>query len=206
MAKKRVRHHVNPLADRTEHRFDGFSNNKSIIVDIGADRGEFTQQLLEKWGDKKNFIVSEIRKPLARKLEQKFEAYDNVVVFDGDIVRNFENIIKPAIDKGVLVEEIYINFPDPWFKERHKKRRVINKKFIERIYKWMPQETRWIFQTDQKQLFDETIEVLKEFDTIELGFFDISPHNCTTKWERAKIAQSESIYRSCFYLNKKNAT
>lgn len=200
MAKKRVRHHVNPLADMTEHYFDGFDNDNPIIIDVGADRGEFTMQLLEKFGETKNFIVCEIRKPLAEKLRKNFEKYQNVVVFDGDVTRNFENIIKSSIDRGVTIEEIYINFPDPWFKDRHKKRRVITERFICSVIDWVPMQTNWIFQTDQKQLFDETMEMLQSMNGIHIAIFDASPHGATTKWENAKIAQESAIYRMQFHF------
>ncbi|XLQ20708.1 MAG: tRNA (guanine(46)-N(7))-methyltransferase TrmB [Candidatus Moraniibacteriota bacterium] len=199
MAKgSRIRHHVNPLSDLTEHEFSGFENNNPIIIDIGADRGEFIEQLLEKFENNKNFIVSEIRKPLARKLEKKFEKHGNVVVFDGDMTRNFENIVRTSIKKNVLIEEIYINFPDPWFKERHKKRRVVNIKFLESIKKWTQKETKWIFQTDQQQLFDETVELLESIDWIGIEFFDESPYGATTKWENAKVEDGFKINRLKF--------
>ena len=202
MVKRRVRHHVNPLADTTEHHFGGFDNDRPIIVDIGADRGEFTQQLIEKFGETKNFIVCEIRKPLAEKLKKKFAEHNNVVVFDGDIVRNFTSIICPSIDLGVQIDEIYINFPDPWFKERHKKRRVVTEKFLASIVSWMPSHTQWIFQTDQKQLFDETVEILQASPYIAITYFDSAPHGATTKWENAKIAQGSAIYRMQFHFVK----
>ncbi len=200
MAKKRVRHHVNPLADMTEHYFDGFDNDNPITIDVGADRGEFTMQLLEIFGERKNFIVCEIRKPLAEKLRKKFEKYRNVVVFDGDVTRNFENIIRPSIDRCVTIEEVYINFPDPWFKDRHKKRRVITERFICSVIDWVPTQTDWIFQTDQKQLFDETMEMLQSMNGIHIAIFDTSPHGVTTKWENAKIAQESAIYRVRFHF------
>jgi len=200
--KRRVRHHVNPLADRTEYSFDGFDNNNSIIVDIGADRGEFTEQLLDKFSNTKNFLVLEIRKPLAQRLKNKFKNYSNVVVFDGDATRNFENLLKPSINKGVLIEEVYINFPDPWFKERHKKRRVINEKFINDTKKWIQPQTKWIFQTDQKPLFDDTTQILQSIDGIKIEVFDKPPHNTVTKWENAKVAKGDNIYRMNFWLQR----
>lgn len=201
MAKqKRVRHHVNPLADQTEHNFDGFDNDNPVIVDIGADRGEFVQQLLEKSGTTKNFLVLEIRKPLAQRLHDKFENYNNIIVFDGDATRNFESLLKSSIDKGVLIEEIYINFPDPWFKERHKKRRVINEKFLTDVQVWIQPKTKWIFQTDQKPLFDETVEILQNIDGIKIEFFDTPPHKATTKWEDAKVVSGDKIYRLSFHF------
>jgi tRNA (guanine-N7-)-methyltransferase len=198
--KRRVRHHVNPLADRTEHFFEGFENNRPIIVDIGADRGEFTQQLLEQFGADKNFLVLEIRKPLAKKLKLKFKEYENVAVFDGDATRNFKSLLKPSIDRGILIEEIYINFPDPWFKERHKKRRVINEKFINKIKDWIQPETKWIFQTDQRSLFEDTIQVLQSVDEIKIKYLNTSPYNITTKWEDAKTEAGNKIYRLIFYI------
>ncbi|MFA5986606.1 MAG: rRNA adenine N-6-methyltransferase family protein [Parcubacteria group bacterium] len=200
MAKRRVRHHVNPLADMTEHSFAGFDNDRPIIMDIGADRGEFTQKLIEKFGDTKNFIVCEIRKPLAERLRKKFSDHENVAVFDGDIVRNFLKIIKPSVDRGVIVEEVYVNFPDPWFKDRHKKRRVITEKFVLKVQEWMPAGTKWIFQTDQKQLFEETVEMLRGIEGVTIEFFNNTPHDVTTKWEEAKIAQNSVIYRMMFYI------
>jgi tRNA (guanine-N7-)-methyltransferase len=200
MTRTRVRHHVNPLADRTEHVFDGFENDKPIIVDIGSDRGEFVTRLLEKFGETRNFIMCEIRKPLAEKLKKKYVDQKNVVVFDGDAGRNFENLLRPSIEKGFLIEEIYVNFPDPWFKERHKKRRFINEKFLKEAMKIISPKTRWYFQTDQKNLFDETCDLLCN-NNIHVTRFLEPPHNCTTKWEDAKISQGNEIYRIYFYMN-----
>ncbi len=199
MAKKRVRHHVNPLSDLTEHSFAGFDNANPIIMDIGADRGEFIEKLLLKYDNTRNFIVCEIRKPLAERLQKKFENHDNVIVFDGDIVRNFSQIIKPSVDKGIIIEEIFTNFPDPWFKAKHKKRRVINEKFLSEIKEWMPSETKWIFQTDQNALFDETVEILHNVEGIRIDYFVEPPHGATTKWEDAKVIAGFTINRLIFH-------
>lgn len=202
MVKKisRIRHHVNPLADRTEHSFEGFESEKSIIVDVGAEHGEFTAGLLEKFGDTRNFIVFEIRKPLAEKLHEKFAAYDNVVVFDGDANRNFENVLRPCIEKNAQIEEIYVNFPDPWVKERQKKRRFINEKFLTSCKEYISHETIWIFQTDHKQLFDETIVLLRENNVQNISFFSKPSYGFTTKWEDAKIKEGKEIYRLSFHV------
>ncbi len=199
MPKKRVRHHVNPLADRTEHVFEGFDNARPIIMDIGADRGEFAAQLLERWGAEKNMIVCEIRKPLARRLEKIFAAHENVRVFDGDATRNVRSLLQSSIDKGVAIEEIFINFPDPWFKERHKKRRVVTEHFVRDVQTWIPTTTQWIFQTDQQRLFEETVDILQLCGIVPT-LFDAPPHGVTTKWENAKVAEGKIIYRCRFSL------
>ncbi|MCF7906055.1 hypothetical protein K9L63_02600 [Candidatus Gracilibacteria bacterium] len=195
---RRIRPHVNPLSITKEYFFEGFENNASIIVDMGACKGEFTEQLLEKFPEK-NFILFEIRFPLAEKLREKFAGCDNVVVFDGDAGRNFESIVRPSVDRGVKLETIFVNFPDPWFKEKHKKRRFINEKFLAQCAEWISPETEFVFQTDQKFLFDETLEVVQDSVFSRVEFFDDSPHGIRTDWEEAKVREGGEVFRMKFW-------
>ena len=133
---KRIRNHVNPLSYNEEYFFDTFSNNNPIIIDIGAYRGEFGAKLVDKFENEnngRNFIFFEIRKPFVKYLEQLFEGKENVKIFGGNAGQNLENILKTSIEKGVKIEKIFINFPDPWFKKKHYKRRVITADFLEQL-------------------------------------------------------------------------
>lgn len=195
----RIRNHVNPLSDQTDHVFEGFNNTNPIIIDIGSYRGEFIEQLVEKFGDAKDFLACEIRKPYAAYLKELFSDKENVAVFDGDSARNFKNLLKVSQDKGILIEYVFINFPDPWFKDKHKKRRVINANFLEEAKSWINPETQFIFQTDQEQLFRETQELLDE-QGIEYTEFDKPLWNIQTHWEVMKIKEDNSIYRMKFAL------
>jgi len=194
---KRVRTHVNPLSITKEYSFSGFGNDRPVIVDVGACKGEFTENLLEKFPEK-NFIVFEIRVPLANKLCEKFKEHDNVVVFDGDAGRNFKTIIEACFKDGASLETVYVNFPDPWFKERHKKRRFINNKFLDEAARYISSATEWVFQTDQKFLFDETLEVLEESEFNHVEYFDTPPFGIQTDWEQAKTAEGSAVYRMKF--------
>lgn len=198
MTQKRVRPHVNPLSITHRHDFNGFGNTNPVLVDVGAYKGEFTAQLLEKYPEK-NYIVFEIRKPIYEKLCKRFAHNKNVVVFDGDAGINIESILKPCMDEGALVEEIFINFPDPWFKERHKKRRFVNTNLLQNITKWIDINTKFVFQTDQKILFDETLEIVRSSNNFEIEFFNGSPHLAQTYWESIKIENGEAIYRMRFW-------
>lgn len=194
-----MRHHVNPLSDLSEYSFAGFGNDKPIIVDIGADRGEFTEGLLEHFGESRNFLVLEIRRPLAERLEKRFEGHANVRVFSGDAVRNLKSLLGGAIEKdGATVSEIYVNFPDPWFKDRHHKRRVVCKRLLDDIKDWMPSGVKWVYQTDQKNLFDDTVELLGEEGITDIQYKDESPYGIRTKWEIEKIGKGLPIYRMVF--------
>jgi len=195
---KRIRHHVNPLGILTEHHFEGFGNTHDIIVDIGAFKGEFIAGLLAQF-PQYNYIALEVRRRVAARLAQRFAAYDNVAVFDGDGTRNFKNIVKPCQDEGAFIREIYVNFPDPWPKKRHHKRRIITAHFLQETAAWLDPRTTWIFQTDRADVFRDTVDILES-----LGYayerFDAPPYGVTTDWEDAKVARGETIYRMRFWL------
>ncbi len=196
---KRVRNHVNPLAYRDKYFFDGFNNNKEIIVDIGSYRGEFGERLLEKFGDSKNFIFFEIREVYKKYLEEKFSDKKNVKIFGGNAGMNLKNVLLKSINNEVKIEKIFINFPDPWFKKRHHKRRVVNKYFLDDLKDWIKTETEIIFQTDQKELFDWTLDLVKNDSFYDFKIFDRPFWNIRTYWEEMKIKDGKEIYRFVFW-------
>ena len=208
MTSSRLRHHTNPLANTKEHHFPGFKNSREIWVEVGSGKGEFAEELIQKH-PRKNFILFEIRQPLYLSLVQKFAPFPNVRVFDGDAGRNFREILLPSISRGVTVKKVFINFPDPWFKKKQQKRRFINSSFLQKTQKYIKGETEFIFQTDQKSLFDFTWKCLNEHyklcnpalsKTKKLHRFASSPQGIQTHWEKAKIAQQQKIWRLRFYL------
>ncbi len=196
--KNRIRHHVNPLSILKEHHFDGFDNLYDIVVDIGAFKGEFIAGLLEQFPEH-NYIALEVRARMAQYLRKRFKEYDNVVVFDGDATRNLKNILLPSQKAGAFIREIYVNFPDPWPKKRHNKRRIITKKFLKSTEEWLDPRTTWIFQTDRKDLFDDTVAILDECN-YAYEFFDAPPYGVTTDWENAKVTAGQKIYRMRFWV------
>ena len=215
---KRVRNHVNPLAYTEEIFFNGFQNKKPIIMDIGSYRGEFGQKLVKKFSSKKieeqkNFIFTEIRKPFSDYLEKLFvdniigneKGEENVMVFGGNTAINIENILKNSIKNNVKIEKIFVNFPDPWFKKKHHKRRVVWGEFLDNLEKWLPKETEIIFQTDQEKLFKETMKEVIKRDFLEIKRFRDSIWGLTTYWEDRKIKEGSKIWRmKIFIKTKKN--
>lgn len=194
---KRIRAHINPFSVRKDHSFDGFGNDNPIIIDVGACKGEFIEALALKFPEK-NFLAFEIREPLTRRLEERFRDIPNIKVFDGDAGRNFKAILEASIARGVSIETIYVNFPDPWFKDKHKKRRFINPNFLESMKYFLPAETQFVFQTDQQFLFEETIEILQESAYTDIEYFQESPFGIQTDWESAKLKEGCPIWRMRF--------
>lgn len=194
---KRIRAHVNPLAITHEYGFEGFNNENPIVIDIGSCKGEFAHALVERFPEK-NYILFEIRVPLQKRLEQLFQKHDNVVIFGGDAGRNFRSIVEPSIKRGIRLETVYMNFPDPWFKDRHKKRRFLNEKLLKELHEYITSETTFVFQTDQSFLFEETQDLLKDSDFSELEPFSESPYGIETDWEQATKQLGRTIQRMKF--------
>lgn len=195
---KRVRTHANPLSITKEIHFEGFGNNQPIFVDVGAFKGEFMAELATQFPDH-NYICFEIRSSIANDLREKFKDQPNFAVFDGDAGRNFRNILQPCLDQGAVIKNIFVNFPDPWFKDRHKKRRFITTTFCNELASWLPPKTEIVFQTDQQFLFDETLEYLKETPYRNIEYFDDSVYGIPTDWEKIKLAQGDLIWRMKFW-------
>jgi len=180
--------------------FSGFKKIAPVFIDIGAYYWEFIENLSNKFKDH-NFVACEIRTPFARHLTDKFKNKDNIVVLDWDAWNNFENIIKDSIKNGSNIETVFINFPDPWFKEKHKKRRLVNLKFLKKVKK-LDLNINFIFQTDAEILFNDTLEVLKKFwlKDKDLEFFDNSIYWIQTRWERTQLEKWKQIYRVRFSI------
>ncbi len=195
---KRIRHHVNPLGILKEHAFAGFGNTRDIIVDIGAFKGEFIAELSVLF-PQYNYIALEVRARVAAQLRSRFAPQDNIRVFDGDGTRNLKSILLPSQQAGAFIREIYVNFPDPWPKKRHKKRRIITQQFLERTAQWCDLRTTWVFQTDRKDVFDDTVAIL-DACRYAYVFFDAPPYGIQTDWEKAQVARGATIYRMRFWL------
>ncbi len=191
---KRIRKHVNPLAVQQMVSFSGFKNEAPIIIDVGAGTGTFADGLLKKFPTK-NYLLFEIRLPMVERLRQKFKNQQNVVALDGNAGLNFKGIIEPLQNN---LESVFINFPDPWPKAKHHKRRFVNEKWLQQTYAWINSRVMFYFQTDFADLFADTLELITESD-FDFEIFKNSPHGVQTHWEKAKMEERKEIFRVKFW-------
>jgi tRNA (guanine-N7-)-methyltransferase len=103
---------------------------------------------------------------------------------------------------GNEIDKIFINFPDPWFKEKHKKRRFLNEKILEDLYEVLGENSEIIFQTDQKSLFKDTLKVIKENRGFSVKKFKFPLLGIQSYWEKMKIEEGNKIFRMA--LRKKD--
>ena len=86
--------------------------------------------------------------------------------------RNVADVFAPG-----EIEKIYLNFSDPWPKARHAKRRLTSKEFLERYEKILPEGGTIEFKTDNTELFNFSLEQIKEAGwTLQRFTYDLHHH------------------------------
>ena len=155
-----MRQHVNPLSRNFERiekipsLREMFDDSKlNLHLDIGCASGEFLFDLAlinTNW----NYLGIDIRERLVRqaKLRVRRGEIKNLYFVFG----NANNIINNLDYKFIIknVKSISFNFPDPWFKKRHHKRRVIQPEFINTLSNLMQEGSLIFIKTDIKDLFN----------------------------------------------------
>ena len=106
-----------------------------------------------------------------------------------------ENIVN-VFEKGE-VDQIYLNFSDPWPKDRHAKRRLTSRQFLERYHNILKEEGRVIFKTDNRPLFDFSLEEVEELE--HAGYQRVS---LGSRILRAETAAMSMIDRIGFYYDE----
>ena len=89
------------------------------------------------------------------------------------------NFISELFEKDEI-EKIYINFCNPWPKERHNKRRLTHTKFLTEYKKFLKNGSEIWFKTDDKELFEDSLEYFKE-SGFEIEFVTYDLHNSDFK-------------------------
>ena len=209
-----MRQHVNPFSKN----FDEIERIPTFIemfhdfelplhLDIGSASGDFLFDLAldnSNW----NYLGIEIRERLARNAKSKVReiGIKNLYFAFGNAYRVLNDPNSQFILKHV--KSISFNFPDPWFKKRHFKRRVIQPEFIDLLSKSMQKGSLIFIKTDVKNLFDHmdcTILSNLQFKKVDNKKFNCSgsfnPNNFKTNREKYVIGNKLDIFESIYIKN-----
>ncbi|MBC1223562.1 tRNA (guanosine(46)-N7)-methyltransferase TrmB [Nostoc sp. UCD121] len=143
MAAVRVRQHVNPLANKYQTPATPLEwekiyakPNQPLHLDIGCAKGQFLlnmAQIEPNW----NYLGLEIREPLvkeANKLRSELALTNLHYLFCN--VNNSLRSLLSSLPPGSL-QRVTIQFPDPWFKTRHAKRRVVQPELVAELASYL---------------------------------------------------------------------
>lgn len=170
-----------------------FKNNNPIHIEIGMGKGDF---IIENalTNPKINYIgIEKYDSVIVRAIQKSNELeIDNLKIIRTDAL-NIDKIFKKEI------EVIYLNFSDPWPKERHAKRRLTSNVFLEKYDKIFNNNPKIIMKTDNIDLFNYSIETLKEHNynityiTNDLHNEKNKDNNIMTEYEKRFVSKGIKI-------------
>ena len=149
-----------------------FSNNNSLHIEIGMGKGQFIT-CLAKQNPNINYIGIERYSSVLLRAVTKFEEepLDNLRFLCID-ARNLTDIF----DSGEI-NKIYLNFSDPWPKDRHAKRRLTSPVFLDIYHSIIDSNGLLEFKTDNTPLFDYSISTIDDSSTWEMLDYTYDLHN-----------------------------
>ncbi len=177
-----------------------FGNDRPIHVEIGMGKGQFILKLAALNPDINYIGIEKFSSVLIRAVEKQEEAELPNLVF----LRFDAEDIEDIFDENE-VDRIYLNFSDPWPKERHAKRRLTSTRFLGRYIKFLKPEGYVAFKTDNKELFDFSLEQVKEAGwrleevTFDLHNSEFAEGNIMTEYEERFSAKGNPIFRLVGY-------
>ena len=208
-----MRQHVNPLSQFFQLPLS--LPNKSIIfkeahypihLDIGSAKGEFLIELASKY-PKWNFLGLEIRESLVHVSEsrrKKLELKNLKFLFCNVNISLDEWLSK--LDCNQL-KRVSIQFPDPWFKRKHFKRRVLKTSLLNSISRYMSKDGELFIQSDILKLIESMTNIIDNSnyfyrkDSQGLKWLDKNPYNAFTERELFVIKQKLPVYRAMYIRN-----
>ncbi|MBQ4531019.1 MAG: tRNA (guanosine(46)-N7)-methyltransferase TrmB [Lachnospiraceae bacterium] len=178
-----------------------FQNENPIHIEIGMGKGQFIMELA-KQNPNINYIGVERYSSVLLRALQKHEETE------------LSNLYFLCIDAATVEEifelgeiaKIYLNFSDPWPKDRHSKRRLTSKEFLARYDKVLKKDGKLEFKTDNKALFEFSLEETKEAGWyIEKHTFDLhgdeemNRGNIMTEYEEKFSSMGNPIHKMIIY-------
>lgn len=134
-----------------------FENQNPLHIEIGMGKGQFIYEMARR-NPKINYIGIEKYSSVLLRAVQKMEAQPlpNLKFIRMDAEDITDVFAEDEVDK------IYLNFSDPWPKDRHAKRRLPSREFLARYDKFLVKDGFLEFKTDNRGLFDFAVEELPE--------------------------------------------
>ena len=172
-----------------------FENNNPIHMEIGMGKGQFIMELA-KQNPQINYIGVERYSSVLLRALQKREGTEltNLFFLCQDAKKIEEMFGREEISK------IYLNFSDPWPKDRHAKRRLTSKEFLNRYEKILKKTGQIEFKTDNRPLFEFSLEQVEVAGWIlEESTFDLHRNekmcqgNVMTEYEQKFSAMGNPI-------------
>jgi tRNA (guanine-N7-)-methyltransferase len=204
LTRVRVRQHVNPLSQkyRTAIAVPDWSQiygnvSQPLHLDIGCARGKFLLQMAPLQPDW-NFLGIEIRESLVIEANQQCDrlALNNLHFLFGNMNSTpllFLNSLPATLSR------VSIQFPDPWFKQRHSKRRVVQPELVTALGEVLSLQGQILLQSDVELVVQEMSDRFLENPRFQKTHIEpwltLNPFPVSTERENACLNLERPVYR-----------
>ncbi|SFM09388.1 tRNA (guanine-N(7)-)-methyltransferase [Gracilibacillus orientalis] len=171
------------------------SKDKPLHLEIGTGKGQFIEGMAAQYPTI-HFIGIEVVKSIIVSAVEKVKDFQH---------SNVTLINEHAQDLSDLfgdneIDEMYLNFSDPWPKNRHEKRRLTYHAFLEQYQRILKPNGELVLKTDNRGLFEYSLVSFSQFGcTLEEVTLDLhaleDPTNVMTEYEEKFSAKGQPIYR-----------
>lgn len=188
----------NPTKLKGIHRKEIFGNDNPLHIEIGMGKGQFITTLAMQ-NPNINYIGIERYTSVLLRAIQKVEDVE---------IPNLRFICFDATDVLDIfacheVDRIYLNFSDPWPKDRHAKRRLTSSTFLNRYNSILDTDGHIEFKTDNKDLFYFSVEEIENhplwhIDSITYDLHNdptMNQNNIMTEYEEKFSSKGDPIYK-----------
>ncbi len=204
MPRVRVHQHVNPLAPF--YRFTPkpieiekfFADaNLPLHLDIGSARGRFLLKMAQIFPET-NFLGVEIREPLVIEANRIAKENDltNLHYEFNNATYSLDHFLKTL--PADILQMVTIQFPDPWYKKKHAKRRLVDENLVETVVGHLMISGKIFIQTDVDFLAEEMFEIIKA--NIFLREIELPENPFAVKTEREMAVEEKNlpVFRKLF--------
>ena len=194
-----------PIAVKESKEYKGkwntlFENENPIHIEIGMGKGQFILTLA-KQNPQINYIGIERYSSVLLRALEKFDTEEFCELTNVRFIC-MDAMELPDVFEAEEVEKIYLNFSDPWPKKRHARRRLTSTVFFAQYDKVLAKDGVVEFKTDNRPLFEFSLEQVEEAGWKLLGStFDLhhdaamNQGNVMTEYEEKFSAQGNPIHK-----------
>ena len=172
-----------------------FGNHKPLHIEVGMGKGRFIMDLARQNPDINYIGIEKYSSVLLRALEKRELEPEMTNLY---FIRMDAEEIGDIFGEGE-VDQIYLNFSDPWPKDRHAKRRLTSPQFLKRYEGILKKDGHLEFKTDNQDLFTFSLESVKEagwdlmYETRDLHHSEYNEGNIMTEYEERFSSQGNPI-------------
>ena len=204
----RVRQHVNPLSKKFQNEIASLdwatiyaNSTQPLFLDIGCARGQFLLEIAQLQPHH-NFLGVEIRRSLVESANQLRDQLQlgNLHYLFGNVNTTLSSLLGPNSVQGVTIQ-----FPDPWFKRRHQKRRVVQPQLVQELATCVQPGGFVFIQSDILEVAIEMCDRISEHPVFTSPhppqtWLQDNPLPATTEREQLTLSEGLPVYRYLFHV------